>query len=129
MNPDTHRDNDIKDFYLSDEYIRRNPTLGVEDSEWKAARIYPAADLLLKHLDKDELRLLDIGGGAGVVLDLLSSYIHGNSNAKVIKYMLDLSPGMLEIQQKRNPDVNKILNENICETSLADKEVDCALLV
>jgi ubiquinone/menaquinone biosynthesis C-methylase UbiE len=73
--------------------------------------------------------LLDVGGGAGVILSAVSTYIERNYSMKVNKFGLDLSPAILKIQKKRNPDLKKALNEDIYKTSLTDKEVDVTLLI
>jgi ubiquinone/menaquinone biosynthesis C-methylase UbiE len=80
-------------------------------------------------LDKDEVNLLDVGGGAGRILKEISSYIEVDCNVRVNKFALDLSPEMLEIQKQNNPDLKKALNEDIQKTSLNDKEVDVALMI
>ena len=36
---------------------------------------------------------------------------------------------MLEIQEKRNPDLKKALNEDIHKTSLDSKEIDLSLMI
>jgi len=120
----------IKNLYLTDEYIIKNPSLHEEDSPWKVSKIIPLIDnLISNYFNKDEINLLDIGGGAGLILNEVSAYIRERYNIKVNKFALDLSPGMLEIQRKRNPDLKKALNEDICRTSLGNKEIDLALMI
>jgi ubiquinone/menaquinone biosynthesis C-methylase UbiE len=119
----------VKNLYLSEKYIQRYPSLHEEDSPWKISKILPLIDKLFLQLDTNEIKLLDVGGGAGLILSAVSTYIEQNYFTKVIKFALDLSPGTLEVQKKRNPDLKKTLNEDICKTSLANKEVDVALLV
>jgi ubiquinone/menaquinone biosynthesis C-methylase UbiE len=118
-----------KNLYLTDEYIKRNPSLDLEDHAWKICKIIPFVDKSVNCLDKDEINLLDVGGGAGRILNELSAYIEGNYGLKVNKLALDLSPGMLEIQKKKNPDLRKALNEDIRQASLDDKEVDITLMI
>lgn len=118
-----------KNLYLTDEYIKKNPTLHEEDSSWKVSKILPLIDKLANYLDKDEINLLDVGGGAGLILNAISTYIERSYSIKVNKFALDLSPRMLEIQKKRNPDLKKSLNEDIRKTSLANKEIDVTLLI
>ena len=36
---------------------------------------------------------------------------------------------MLEIQKRRNPDLARVLNEDIRKTSLSDKEIDLTLMI
>lgn len=45
------------------------------------------------------------------------------------KFALDLSPGMLQIQKKNNPDIRVVLNEDICQTSLNNKDIDLTLMI
>ena len=129
----THRLNeeDIKNLYVTDEYIVKNPSLHEEDSLWKVSKIIPFIDTFVKglNINRDEINLLDVGGGAGLILNKVSTYIEETYEIKVNKFALDLSPGMLEIQKKRNPDLKKALNEDIRKTSLANKEMDLTLMI
>ncbi len=126
-NVDTKR---IRSLYQTNEYISKNPSLHEEDSPWKVSKIIPLVDkmFMLGHINSEEINLLDIGGGAGLILRDISSYIERSYGVRVNKYALDLSPGMLEVQKKNNPGV-KTLNEDICETSLANKKIDLALMI
>lgn len=119
----------VKNLYLTDEYIIKNPSLHEEDSSWKISKIISLADRFIGHITKDEINLLDVGGGAGLILNAVSSYIEGSYGIKVNKFALDLSPRMLEIQKKRNPDLKKALNEDIRKTSLGNKEIDLTLMI
>jgi SAM-dependent methyltransferase len=119
----------IKNVYLTDEYIRKHPSLFEQDSPWKASKVIPLVDKFVGHFDKDEMNLLDVGGGAGLVLKVVSSYIEENHGIKVNKFALDLSPGILEIQKNKNPDLKKALNEDICRTSLGNKEIALTLMI
>ena len=119
----------LKTFYISDEYIAKNPSLHEEDSPWKVSKIIPLIDSFVRYSTKDEINLLDVGGGAGLILDATSVYIEKNHGITVNKFAVDLSPGMLKIQKDRNPDLKKALNEDICKTSLADKEIDLTLTI
>jgi ubiquinone/menaquinone biosynthesis C-methylase UbiE len=122
-------DERCKNLHLSDEYLRRYPSLHEEDSFWKVSKIIPLIDEVLYRFDKDEINLLDVGGGAGLILSAVSSYIERSYSIEVNKFALDISPSILKIQKKRNPDLKKALNEDICQTSLASKEVDITLLI
>jgi SAM-dependent methyltransferase len=119
----------VKNLYLTDEYIIKNPSLHEEDSPWKVSKIIPLVDKFIGHINKDEINLLDVGGGAGLILNAVSKYIEKSYGIKVHKFALDLSPGMLEIQKKRNPDLKKALNEDIHKTSLGNKEIDLTLMI
>lgn len=119
----------VKNLYVKEEYIRRYPSLHEEDSFWKVNKILPLIDEVLCRFDNTEINLLDVGGGAGLILSAVSNYIERSYSIKVNKFALDLSPTILEVQKKRNPDLKKALNEDICKTSLANKEVDVTLLI
>ena len=119
----------IKNIYLTDEYIIKNPSLHEADSPWKISKIIPLVDKCIGHINKDVINLLDAGGGAGLILSAVSIYIEESYSVKVNKFALDLSPGMLEVQKNRIPDLKKALNEDIRKTSLGNKEIDLALLI
>lgn len=118
-----------KNLYLTDEYINKNPSLHERDSPWKVSKIIPLVDRFIDYINQDEIALLDVGGGAGLILKAVSSYIRESYGIKVDKFALDLSPGMLEIQKKQNPDLKKALNEDICKTSLRNKAIDLTLMI
>ena len=119
----------IKNLYISNEYVKNNPTLHEEDSDWKMTKILPLINKFVNHINKKEINLLDVGGGAGLILKLTSEHLKKNHKIKVNKYSLDLTPKMLKIQKKNNPDIKKLLNEDITKTSLKDKEIDITLLI
>ena len=56
---------DIKNLYVRDKYIVKNPSLHEEDSPWKVSKIIPLIDTVFaKGLNnRDEINLLDVGGG------------------------------------------------------------------
>ncbi|MEN4006700.1 MAG: methyltransferase domain-containing protein [Methanobacteriaceae archaeon] len=68
-------------------------------------------------------------GGAGLILNGISTHIKERYGIRVNKFALDLSPGMLEIQKKINPDLKTALNEDIRKTSLGNKEIDLTLMI
>jgi ubiquinone/menaquinone biosynthesis C-methylase UbiE len=119
----------IKNLYRTDGYIIKNPSLHEEDTPWKVSKITPLIDVWVNSISKKQITILDIGGGAGLVLKAVYAYIKENYRIKVNKAALDLSPGALKIQMKCNPDLSKAINEDICETSLPDKEIDLALMI
>jgi len=118
----------INNLYLKDIYISKNPSLHEEDSPWKVSKIIPIIDMLLSRFDRKRINLLDVGGGAGIILSLVSDYIKKKHGSKVVKFAVDLSPGMLNIQKKRNPGL-RALNEDICKTSFNNKEIDLTLMI
>ncbi len=119
---------DLTSFYKENGYIKKNPSLHQEDSFWKFQTIIPLLNFYLKCNKKSEMNILDVGGGAGLILKMTSKYIE-NKNNKVNKIMLDLSPGMIENQKKNNPDFKFALNENIIETSLKSKQISLTLMI
>ena len=119
----------ISNLYLTDEYVSNNPSLFKEDSFWKVSKIIPYVDMAVNRISKKEINLLDVGGGAGLILNAVSEHIEKKYRIKINKIALDLSPAMLEIQRKENPDLKKALNESISYTSLNDKEIDIALMI
>ncbi len=118
-----------KNLYSTDDYIKKNPSIHEEDSPWKISKVIPMIDRFADYIKNDEINLLDVGGGAGLILKGASSYIQQSYNIKVNKIALDLSPGMLNIQKSNNPDIKKILNEDIQKTSLDHKEIDLTLMI
>jgi len=120
----------INNLYLKEEYITQNPTLHEEDSPWKVSKIIPLIDdLCLNHINKPVINILDVGGGAGLILSAISTYITKTYTLKVNKFAVDLSKEMLEIQKKRNPDLVKALNEDFQSNSIGNKEIDITLMV
>lgn len=119
----------ISNLYLGDEYIAKNPSLHREDSPWKVSKITPFIDIFAAAIGKKEINLLDVGGGAGLILNAVARYLKEKHQIKVNKFALDLSPGMLELQKKENPDLKNALNENINRTSLLDKQIDLTLMI
>jgi SAM-dependent methyltransferase len=117
--------------YSSDEYLAKNPSLDSEDSAWKIDHIIKLIDKLFigSLINNEEIVLMDVGGGAGIILRGVTEYIVNKYNVAVKKITLDLSPGILSVQIANNPDVYKALNEDICKTSLDNKTVDICLMI
>jgi ubiquinone/menaquinone biosynthesis C-methylase UbiE len=119
----------INKLYLEDEYIAKNPLLHRKDSSWKMSKIIPLIEVFVSKIGRKEVNLLDVGGGAGLILNAAAIHMGKTHGIKVNKFALDLSPGMLEIQKKENPDLKKALNESVNKTSLLDKEIDLTLMI
>jgi ubiquinone/menaquinone biosynthesis C-methylase UbiE len=119
----------IENLYSKNFYIKKNPSLHKEDSGWKVKKIKSLVDEFIKITKIKKIKLLDIGGGAGIILKIISSDIKKRHKIAVEKNILDLSPEMLKIQRKNNPEVKKILNQNISQTTLKNKEIDLTLLI
>ncbi len=119
----------IKKLYIEDGYLKKIPKLHEFDSPWKLKKIIPFIDKFMNNYKKDNITLLDVGGGAGLILKGVSVYIERYYQISVKKYALDLSPEILEVQKKRNPDLKKALNEDIRNTSLENKEINLCLMI
>ena len=119
----------VVNFYLTDEYVAKHPSIHEEDSPWKIIKVLPLVDLCIEKINKRHITLLDAGGGAGLILSAVSNHIKQRHGREVTKIAVDMSPGMLEVQRKNNPDLRKALNEDIRRTSLGDKEIDIALMI
>ena len=120
---------DILDLYSSDEYLSKNPSLHAEDSYWKVSKLLPLIDRMDFLIGKKEVNILDVGGGAGIILQMVCNHIQENHDVIVRKFALDLSPGALRVQKEKNPDLTMALNEDIRETSLGEKEIDLTLMI
>jgi ubiquinone/menaquinone biosynthesis C-methylase UbiE len=119
----------VTDLYTKDEYFTRYPSIHEEDSPWKITKILPLVDRVIRDIGMSELSILDVGGGAGLILRDISNYVEQSFGIAVNKFALDLSPGMLGIQKKRNPDLKRTLNEDIRKTSIRNKEIDLTLMI
>ena len=100
------------DIYNDDSYIEKNPTLHTEDSEFKFQNI--KRFLSSVQVKNNRIKILDIGGGAGMIGKLVLDYFLENGIV-VTFHSLDLSTRMLKIQLKNNPLINKIINCSIDE--------------
>lgn len=117
------------EIYTSDRYIKNNPLVHAQDSIWKVEKIKPMIDLLMAETPQQTITILDVGGGAGIIFKKISDYIAKNYGRKIQKINLDISPGMLKLQQKNNLDLARTLQEDIAHTSLKDKEIDLVLMI
>jgi len=118
----------ISSLYTSGEYITRNPGLHEEDSAWKLSKIIPLIDQFAQEFAKKEPVILDVGGGAGVILREISDYLTERFDKKITKICLDLSQGMLEVQKKNNPEA-RIIQGDIGQTDLPDQSIDLVLMI
>lgn len=117
-------------FYVSGEYIEKNPTIHEEDNAWKTKKILSFIDAAMNHLSgKNEINILDVGGGTGLIVKNIGLYIHKIFKLKINKFCLDVSPDMLKIQEKNNPGTVKFLCEDIRKTSFREKQIDLTLAI
>ncbi len=116
-------------FYKKDFYFYKNPQLHIRDSLWKVKQILPYIDGLLSFIDKKTLNILDVGGGTGIILKKIGIYIKTNYQISINKYLLDLSPKILEVQKKNNQDYTLAINKNIKYTGIKRKKIDITLMI
>ena len=124
---------DILSFYTSDEYVSKSDLDTSSDGgphiRWKVDQVLPAVFSAVELLKKKKISLLDIGGGTGLALKLISSALSDNHSVSVSKYAADLSPAFLEMQINNNPDIVRALNEDVRHTSLEDKQIDISIMI
>ena len=102
----------MTDIYNDDSYIEKNPTLHTEDSEFKFQNIKRFLNSV--EVKNNRIKVLDIGGGAGIIGKLVLDYFLEN-RIVVTFHSLDLSTQMLKTQLQNNPQINKIINCSIDE--------------
>ena len=86
--------------YQDGTYLENNPSLHEEDSEYKSHYIRR----LLKdlHFDSEPVRVLDIGGGAGIISTQICQFLSAGG-CRVECHAFDLSVDMLATQKANNP--------------------------
>ena len=97
----------MTDIYNDNSYIEKNPTLHTEDSEFKFQNI--KRFFFLFEVKNNKIKIIDIGGGAGLIGKLVLEYFLKNG-VFVTFHSLDLSMEMLKIQRKNNPRIKKTFN-------------------
>jgi SAM-dependent methyltransferase len=120
---------DLNELYRTDRYIEHNPTLHESDSPWKLRKIVPVVDQVVALHPSTVFNVLDVGGGAGQILSGVADHLRLKHGLVVNKYAVDLSPGMLSVQRKNNPDIKMMLNEDVRQMSLHDKTIDLTLMI
>ncbi|RXJ69000.1 hypothetical protein CRV08_06095 [Halarcobacter ebronensis] len=99
--------NKIEDTFNEDTYIKHNSTLALEDVEYKFSYIKDLLDNLI--IKKEEISILDVGGGGGFLGKKVAEYFF--SKGYNIKFSaLDVSGKMLEIQKKNNSFIQSTYN-------------------
>ncbi|MEM4396973.1 MAG: class I SAM-dependent methyltransferase [Candidatus Woesearchaeota archaeon] len=120
----------INNFYSSNTYLSLHPNLHIEDTEFKFQKlIYILDNFISIFSNKNEIKILDVGGGNGLILKKLSKYINDKYQIKVNKILLDLSPEILEIQKRTNPDFTQAVCGSITNTNFEDNSFDLVLLI
>jgi len=120
---------EASNLYRGDRYVHLHPTLHEEDAPWKIAQVLPLVDRLAGRFGPGPVRVLDVGGGAGSILKAVAEHVSRRHGLGVRKHALDLSPGMLAMQRRRNPDLRAALNQDIRHTSIAEKQIDLTLMI
>jgi ubiquinone/menaquinone biosynthesis C-methylase UbiE len=119
----------IRDLYTTDRYIAQNPTLHGEDTAWKLGLVLPLVDAFAKRVGKRTVTVLDVGGGAGLLLKAIAGHLARRHGLKCRQLALDLSPGMLDLQARNNPDLERTILGDATQIPLADGEVDLVLML
>jgi len=115
---------DRNTIYSDGTYLTLNPTLHVEDSEYKMSYI---AKLLEKvEWNRPEVRILDIGGGAGELGKLVCDWFVVNGYT-VYASGLDIAEEMINVQKKNNPYIIKSYVGNLEE--LGEDRFDLVLMI
>jgi len=110
--------------YSDGTYISSNPSLHAEDSEYKMT--YVAKLLEKASWEGSCIKLLDIGGGAGLLGKFVCEWFV-NRGYNVSAHALDLSQDMLEIQKTNNPYIEKTYIGDISQ--LGEAFFDLVLMV
>ncbi|WP_298749264.1 class I SAM-dependent methyltransferase [uncultured Arcobacter sp.] len=110
-----------EDIYNDGTYIDNNKTLHIEDSEYKFSSIKLLLESV-KFKENTTVKLLDVGGGAGIIGKFVCEYFI-EKGISVEFYALDLSKEMLLVQEKNNPYIKKIINQNILDISEKDFDI------
>ena len=92
----------MTDIYQDGTYIDNNPSLHREDSEYKSRYIRTLLEGL--RFDGSPIRVLDIGGGAGIVAARVCQFLSAGG-VRVDCHAFDLSQEMLAVQRANNPHI------------------------
>jgi SAM-dependent methyltransferase len=114
----------MSDIYNDGTYLARHPALHEEDSEFKFEGLVEFLDFL--QFRRREMRVVDIGGGAGKLGFLVADHLH-KKGYEIEFVALDLSEQMLDLQKINNPYINKTINMSL--TDCEEKGFDLALMM
>ncbi len=103
----------IDDQYKSDEYLNKNPSWHVEDSEWKARQIHR----VLTANSVNPSRICEIGCGVGQILQELQNKI---SNPGVEYYGYDIAPKAIGQARKLENEHLHFFSGNLLDESNED---------
>ena len=114
----------MEDIYNDGTYIENNPDLHEGESDFKFDNFRPFLDGI--ELQEKEIKILDVGGGAGKISFLVAEYFKKKGyEPKVTAY--DLSAQMLEVQKQNNPYIVETVQASIEE--IEDREFDLTLMI
>ncbi len=114
----------MNDIYNDKSYISKHPDLHREDSAYKFEQISRLLEMV--HVESNKIKILDIGGGAGVLGRLVAEYFR--LREKEVEFVaLDVSADMLEIQAKENPHLVRSLNCSILDCP--EEKFDIVLMI
>lgn len=117
----TQIDNDI---YNNNSYIDHNPGLHEEDSEYKFQQFAKYLDSV--EIISNKIKILDIGGGAGILGNMVAEYFV-NKGVEVDFAALDLSAQMLNVQKQNNKHIRMAWNLTIDQCP--ENDFDLALMI
>jgi SAM-dependent methyltransferase len=112
--------------YADGGYHDRNPTLHVEDSAYKMRYLAQLLDTVDAATWPPAVRVLDVGGGAGVVGRLVCEWFLARGHEATC-VAVDLSPEMLALQRRNNPHISRTHCGDL--STLDAGRFDVALLV
>jgi len=106
----------MSDIYNNGTYLRYNPGLHAEASEFKFDQMLEFLNIL--DFPGERIRILDVGGGAGLIGQKVADYFH-ERGYEVDFVAVEMSEHMIEVQRKNNPYIRKALKSSLldCEES------------
>jgi len=112
------------DIYNDGTYVRNNPSLHEEDSEYKFFYIKQLLDEI--RCKNDRIKILDVGGGGGNLGLMVCRYFLERKITPELT-ALDQSLEMLSIQKARNPYITRTVNAPL--QSLMGDKYDLVLMI
>lgn len=114
----------MNNIYDNGTYLSYHPTIHEEDSGFKFRQL--VGFLGVPEFGRKEIRVLDVGGGAGKLGFLVAQ--HFRERGYEVEFVaLDLSARMLEVQKRNNPHISRTLNMSL--TDCDEMGFDLALMV
>jgi len=114
----------MTDIYNDRSYVANNPEVHREDSAFKFEQILNLLEKVQIHANR--IKILDVGGGAGVVGAMVADYFkRGGVDVEFVA--LDLSAEMLGIQSKSNPHIVRSWNCSVVDCR--EEDFDLVLMI